>query len=70
MELTEECIEKIKESARRLKRGDLNIRIMARPEDEQNYDVIIGTEERVRFSRVSRALPTTDKPRSSPEDKY
>jgi hypothetical protein len=67
MELTDECLERIKESARKLERGDLNIRIMARPEDKQNYDVIIGTEERVRFSR---ALPTMDKPRSSPEDKY
>jgi hypothetical protein len=67
MELTEECIEKIKAAARELKRGDLNIRIMARPEDDQNYDVIFGTEERVRFSR---ALPTTDKPRGSPRDRY
>jgi hypothetical protein len=67
MELTEECLEKIKAAARKLERGDLNIRIMARPEDKQNYDVVIGTEERIRFSRAS---PTTDMPRSSPGDKY
>jgi hypothetical protein len=67
MELTDDCIEEIKAAARKLKRGDLNIRIMARPEDDQNYDVIFGTEERVRFRR---AVPTTDKPRSSPRDKY
>jgi hypothetical protein len=67
MELTDECLEKIKAAARNLKRGDLNIKIMARPEDAQNYDMIIGTEERIRFSR---ALPTTDKPRISPRDKY
>jgi hypothetical protein len=67
MELTEECIEKIKAAARKIERGDLNIKIMSRPEDKKNYDMIIGTEERIRFSR---ALPTTDTPRKSPEDKY
>jgi hypothetical protein len=67
MELTDECIEEIRVAARKLHRGDLNIKIMARPEDSQNYDVIIGTEKRIRFSR---ALPTNGTPRSSPGDKY
>jgi hypothetical protein len=67
MELTDECIEEIREAARKLHRGDLNIKIMARPEDEQNYDVIIGAEKRYRFSR---ALPTKGTPRNSPGDKY
>jgi hypothetical protein len=67
MELTEECLEAIKVAARKIKRGDLHIKIMARPEDEQNYDVVFGTEERMRFKK---ALPTQDEPRSSPRDKY
>jgi hypothetical protein len=67
MELTEECIETIKAAARELERGDLNIRIMARPEDKKSYDIIIGVEERIRFNR---ALPTMDEPRSSPGDRY
>jgi hypothetical protein len=67
MELTEECIEEIKTAARKIERGDLHIRIMARPEDEQNYDVVIGAERRYRFRK---AIPTQGEPRSNPRDKY
>jgi hypothetical protein len=67
MELTEECLEEIKNAARKIDRGDLHIKIMARPEDEQNYDVVFGTEERRRFRK---ALPTQGDPRTSPRDRY
>jgi hypothetical protein len=67
MELTEECIEEIKVAARKIERGDIHVRIMARPEDEQNYDVVIGTEERIRFRK---ATPTQGEPRRNPRDKY
>jgi hypothetical protein len=67
MELTEECLEEIKAAARKIDRGDLHIKIMARPEDEQNYDVVFGTEERRRFRK---ALPTQGEPRSRPRDRY
>jgi hypothetical protein len=67
MELTQQCIDQIVLAARKIKRGDLHIKIMVRPEDEQNYDVIFGTEERMRFRK---ALLTQDEPRSSPRDKY
>jgi hypothetical protein len=67
MELTEECLEAIRVAARKINRGDLHIKIIARPEDEQNFDVIFGVEERRRFKK---ALPTQDEPRSSLRDKY
>ncbi|AEF82967.1 hypothetical protein [Leadbettera azotonutricia] len=50
MELTDECIEKIKEKAKEVDHGKLVITILPRPEDKQVYDVIFGQEERVQFS--------------------
>jgi hypothetical protein len=67
MELTDECIEAIKAAAQKIDHGDLHVKIMSRPEDNQSYDVVFGTEKRVRFKK---ALPTQDEPRSSPPDRY
>jgi hypothetical protein len=67
MELTDECIEAIKAAARKIDRGELHVKIMSRPEDNQNYDVVFGTEKRMRFKK---ALPTQDEPKISPPDKY
>ncbi|MDR1301105.1 MAG: hypothetical protein LBK43_01365 [Treponema sp.] len=67
MELTDECLETIKAAARKIDHGDLHIKIMARLENQQSYDVVFGTEERIRFRK---AIPTEDEPRSSPPDRY
>jgi hypothetical protein len=66
MELTEECIEEIKAAARKIERGDVNVKIMSRPEDRQSYDIVIGTERRMRFKKAS---PTHGEPSGDPPDK-
>jgi hypothetical protein len=66
MELSEECIERIKGAARELVTGTLTIKIQARPEDLRNYDVVFGVEERVRFEK---GLPTSATARRYPADK-
>jgi hypothetical protein len=67
MELSDDCIELIKEEARKLDAGTLTIKIQGRPEDRTHFDVLFGTEQRFRFQK---GQPTRAIPKTAPNDKF
>jgi hypothetical protein len=71
MELTQQCIEEIVFTSRKVNNGKVVITVVSRPEDSQNFDFFCEFKEQFRVTRNGRQeIPTKNTAKKDPWDKF